>query len=292
MKRRFPLCLCAFAGKISVICLTISVAAASLPIQDIGGTLAFQGQDIIGGAAIIFKAPKRVRDLAGNTAALLAAKRPSRSNRPTEVARNNRPVTPPTTTAVAPTPAITTAERAEALKEQANTHYDRGDYQQAIAAYQDALKLDPNDADAFNNLGASLYNARRYREASEAFQNAVRLTPNDADVLNNLGAVYYVLEQYDRALESFQKATAANPSSADAQYNLGNAYYMSGRNQEAAAAYRKAIQLNPGYAEAITNLGSLLISTDPRGAVAELKESLRLRPNNPVANNNLGYAYL
>src|SRR6476469_6853898 len=107
MKHIIPLRLCDFAGKLSVICLTISVAAASLPIQDIGGTLAFQGQDIIGGAAIIFKPPKRVRDLAGNTAAMLAAKRPSRSNRPTEVARNNRPVTPPTTTAVATTPTAT-----------------------------------------------------------------------------------------------------------------------------------------------------------------------------------------
>jgi len=90
MKHIIPLRLCDFAGKLSVICLTISVAAASLPIQDIGGTLAFQGQDIIGGAAIIFKPPKRVRDIAGNTAAMLAsARRPPRSNRPTEVARNN-----------------------------------------------------------------------------------------------------------------------------------------------------------------------------------------------------------
>src|SRR6185503_10307889 len=266
-----------------VICLTVR----AFPVQDIGGTLAFQGQDIIGGAAIIFKPPKRVRDLAGNTAAMLAAaRRPSRSNRPAEVARNNNPTDknrpapqpqPTPTTTVATT---TTAEnRAEALKEQANTHYDRGDFLQAIAAYQDALKLDANDADVYNNLGASLYRAGRYQEASEAFQNAVRLTPNVPDALNNLGAVYYVLERYDRALDSFQKATAAKPDSADAHYNLGNAYYMSGRNREAATAYRKAIQLNPGYVEAKTNLGSLLISTDPRTAATELQESVKLRPN-------------
>src|SRR6185369_1306644 len=215
--------------------LIIISGLRTLALQDIGGTLAFQGQDIIGGAAIIFKPPKRVRDLAGNTAAMLAsARRPSRSNRPTEVARNNsRPTPQPTPVTVATT---TTAEnRAEALKEQGNTHYDRGDYQQAIDAYQNAVKLDANDADvynnlgaayfnlnqataaaaafqksislksddadAFNNLGASLYRAGRYQQASEAFQNAVRLIPNDADALNNLGAVYYVLEQYDRALD-------------------------------------------------------------------------------------------
>src|ERR1044071_1021189 len=141
MRSKTPSRVCALA---IVICQLVPVVRALTP-QDIGGTLAFQGQDIIGGAAIIFKAPKRVKDLAGNTAAMLAARRPSRSNRSTEVARNNRPVTQPTTTAVAITP--TTENRAEALKEQGNTHYDRGDYQQAIEAYQNALKLDPDDAD-------------------------------------------------------------------------------------------------------------------------------------------------
>src|SRR6185369_16618942 len=99
--------------------LIIISGLRTLALQDIGGTLAFQGQDIIGGAAIIFKPPKRVRDLAGNTATMLAAaRRPSRPNRPTEVARNNntnRPTPQPTpTTTVATT---TTAEdRAEVLK--------------------------------------------------------------------------------------------------------------------------------------------------------------------------------
>ena len=175
MTRRYHARFC--LGFTLVICLTVR----GFTLQDIGGTLAFQGQDIIGGAAIIFKPPKRVKDLAGNTAAMLAsARRPPRSNRPTEVARNNttsdknRPIAQPTPATTATT---TTAEnRAETLKEQANTHYNRGDFTQAIAAYRDALKLDANDADVYNNLGASLYRAGRYQDASEAFQNAVRLT--------------------------------------------------------------------------------------------------------------------
>ena len=39
--------------------------------QDIGGSLAFQGQDIVGGAAVIFKPPQRVRDLTGGAAAIM-----------------------------------------------------------------------------------------------------------------------------------------------------------------------------------------------------------------------------
>src|SRR5678816_3772103 len=89
-----------------IMCLTVR----ALTSQDIGGTLAFQGQDIIGGAAIIFKPPKRVRDLAGNTAALLAARRPSRSNRPAEVARNNNDRNRPTAQPTPITVATATAE--------------------------------------------------------------------------------------------------------------------------------------------------------------------------------------
>ena len=58
--------------------------------QDFGGTLAFQGQDIIGGAAVIFKAPKRVKDLVGGAAAMMAVRRPPRSGRSSDVARTNR----------------------------------------------------------------------------------------------------------------------------------------------------------------------------------------------------------
>src|SRR5215213_4041037 len=127
--------------------LIIICGLRAIALQDIGGTLAFQGQDIIAGAAIIFKPPKRVRDLAGNTAAMLAIRRPSRPGRPAEVARkNNNNVNDRNPPAAQPTPttvATTTAEnRTEALKEQGNTHYDRGDFAQAIEAYKNALKLD------------------------------------------------------------------------------------------------------------------------------------------------------
>ena len=61
-----------------VFLLIISLAIA--PFQDIGGSLAFQGQDIVGGAAIIFK-PPRVKDLVGGAAIAMATKRPPRASR-------------------------------------------------------------------------------------------------------------------------------------------------------------------------------------------------------------------
>src|SRR5215510_447354 len=95
--------------------LVIFLVIPPLP-QDIGGSLAFQGQDIIGGAAVIFKAPKRVKDLTGGAAAMMASRRPQRTGRPSDVARNNPPDRrPPTTTTTTTTTGATASERAEAL---------------------------------------------------------------------------------------------------------------------------------------------------------------------------------
>src|SRR5215468_9719660 len=109
---------------IALLCVFAYAHAGTPFVQDIGGSLAFQGQDIIGGAAVIFKPPKRVKDLIGGAAAMLATKRPARSSRRTEVARNNGRPRPPTTA----TDATTAADHAEALKTQGNTYYDQGQF--------------------------------------------------------------------------------------------------------------------------------------------------------------------
>src|SRR6185369_18009791 len=92
-----------------VFVLMICVSLRALPMQDIGGSLAFQGQDIIGGAAVIFKAPKRVKDLTGGAAAMMASRRPQRTGRSSEVARNNSSDRRPTTTTTATTTTTSSA---------------------------------------------------------------------------------------------------------------------------------------------------------------------------------------
>src|SRR6185295_19855866 len=105
-----------------VVVLMICVSLRALPMQDVGGSLAFQGQDIIGGAAIIFKAPKRVKDLTGGAAAMMASRRPQRTGRSSDVARNNPSDRRPPTTTTATTTATAT-ERAETFMAQGNTLY-------------------------------------------------------------------------------------------------------------------------------------------------------------------------
>src|SRR6266699_2619191 len=126
-----------FLATLLAISVSSAWVAAIAPQQISGGASAFQGQDIMGGAAIIFKRPQRVRDLVGGAAMLIVKRQQPRGPaRPVEIARNNppgrrrpvvRPGATPGTTEVAEAK-ISDTDKAEAFKNQGNTYYDVGQF--------------------------------------------------------------------------------------------------------------------------------------------------------------------
>src|SRR5258705_9229908 len=162
--------------------------------QDIGGSGSFQGQDIMGGAAIIFKRPERMRDLVGG-AAMLVVKRQTRpsSTRPGDIARNTTPDrrrpntnTRPGTTEVANV-VVSESDKAEAFKNQGNTYYDLGQFAQAVEAYQNAAKKTPKNTVIYNNLGAANFSLNNKRQAADTFKKYLALETDHVDSYVNLG---------------------------------------------------------------------------------------------------------
>jgi len=114
--------------------------------QDIaGGASSLVGQDIIGGASVVFRRPPRVRDLAGGASSLIVKHRVARKPPgPTEIARN-RPPRPPRQTG-APEPENTPKEpsndeKSETANNEGNAFYDAGQYARAVEAYRKALSF-------------------------------------------------------------------------------------------------------------------------------------------------------
>src|SRR5882672_1786215 len=156
--------------------LTAAMANALAPQGVSGGASAFQGQDIMGGAAIVFKRPQRVRDIVGGAALLVVKRSPKPAVRPTEVARNNpsdRRHPRPRPTEADVEPKLTETDKGEAFKNQGNTYYDLGDFPKAIEAYLNALKHTPKDPDIYNNLGAAYFSTGKNNEAAEAFKKSL-----------------------------------------------------------------------------------------------------------------------
>ena len=84
---------------------------------------------------------------------------------------------------------------AEDWLDKGNALYGQGKYDEAIKAYDETIKLDPNFAMAWNNRGAALNNLGKYGEAIKACDEALRLDPNDALAWNNKGNALNYLGQ-------------------------------------------------------------------------------------------------
>src|SRR5687768_7463766 len=194
----------------------LSASAGAFLLQDLAGRAsAFRGQDIMGGAAIVFKRPQRVRDVVGGAAMLIVKRQFRPVVRPVEIARNTPPdrrrPRPRAGQAEPPPVRVSEEDKGEAFKNQGDTYYDLGQFAQAIEAYQNALKHTPKDPFIYNNLGAAYFSVSRNQEAADAFNKALVLKPNDPDAYFNLGIAYIALEKPQDALTAFKQAVRLKP---------------------------------------------------------------------------------
>ena len=105
-------------------------------------------------------------------------------------------------------------QRACALETQPETLRD------AIAAYQEALRLDPCLAAAHNNLGSLLCQTGRRQEGIDYLERACALDPEQAEIRYNLGNIYEEEGDLELAAAEYRRALRAAPDFADAHYNL------------------------------------------------------------------------
>ena len=138
-----------------------------------------------------------------------------------------------------------------------------------LAAYQEAIRLKPDYAEAHYNLGVAYGELGRYQEEIAAYQEAIRLKPDYADAHCNLGVAYGALSRYQEEIAAYQEAIRLQPDLADVHYNLGVAYGELGRYEEEIAAYQEAIRVKPDDADAHFNLGLAYLARGDRGAALE-----------------------
>lgn len=104
----------------------------------------------------------------------------------------------------------------------------RGDLQAAEQCYRKALTLN-NDARGHFNLGTTLYGQGEHEAAILAFREALHLDPQFADAWNDIGEIYRDQGNMDEAVRSYRQALQAQPQHARANYNLGECYCLGGQ---------------------------------------------------------------
>lgn len=158
--------------------------------------------------------------------------------------------------------------------------------QEAVSRHD--AERDPNDFRAQYNLAAMLQGRGDFREALAHYQSAVRLRPNDAIANNGLGGVLLAMGKANEAIEPLRTAIAARPDYFSAHYNLGNALASTGKFPESIEQYQVAVRLNPRDSMAETNLGAALSEVgDLKAAREHLQKALAIDPDNTVAADDL-----
>lgn len=169
------------------------------------------------------------------------------------------------------------------------TWFQVGTWRDDLTLYRHAVKVTAGNDWAEYNLGLALMARDRDDEALAHFQEAVRLQPRYADAFLNIGVIRARQDRLDEAAASFGRALALEPANREALLNLSLALTKQGRTAAAAARLDQLRRLSPGDPEAWFLTGIVrLRAEDTSGAEAAYHEALRLRPAYPEAHNNLG----
>ena len=169
--------------------------------------------------------------------------------------------------------------------------YDQKNYEEAIAAFDQAIRLDPNDNFAFNIKGLALYELGRNEEAIAAFDQAIRLDPNNSAAYNNKGASLDELGRGEEAIAAYDQAIWIDPNISVVYNNEGDALYELKRYEEAIAAFDQAIRIDPNDITAYNKKSAALNGLERyEEALVACDQAIRIDPNNSVAYNNKGDA--
>ena len=149
----------------------------------------------------------------------------------------------------------------------------------ALAAYDRAIGINPQYSEAWNNKGVELGELNRPKEALTAFEKAIELNPQYSDAWYNKGVALGNLDRPEEGLTAFEKAIELNPQYSKAWYNKGVVLGNLDRPEKALAAYDRAIGINPQYSEAWNNKGVVLDKLNrPEEALTACEKAIELNP--------------
>ena len=166
--------------------------------------------------------------------------------------------------------------------------------EQAQAAVDAALKLDPGLSEAWVSSASVADYRAQYDRAEQMYRRAIELNPNNATAFMWYGGLLVRTLRMDEGQRALERAASLDPLSAIVQMNLADASQSQGRFSEAAAQYRRAIEIDPSMPGPYWGLGYLMAYALDRfaDAVPLLRKAMELDPGNPGWSAGLANLYL
>ena len=159
----------------------------------------------------------------------------------------------------------------------------------AVAAYREALTIEPHHLPALINLGNLLLASDRIGEAIDCFNRAITVEPSFAPAHEGLGVALQRRHDLAGALAAFESARGLDPDGVESNANLGALLIELGRAAEATPYLRRALQRAPERSELWSTLATALLEQgDIQGAHEAAREALARAPQSSRATAVLG----
>lgn len=138
------------------------------------------------------------------------------------------------------------------------TYEKQNDLDKALECFEQAAVLDPEDPDFSYNVAFMLDRKGDYENAIEIYQTTLSLNPEDSNAYFNLGYIYSQQNKHELAIEHFKKAKEINPDDIYARFDLAFEYKKINNVEDALNEYIELIEASPGYSWAHFNVGCIL----------------------------------
>jgi tetratricopeptide (TPR) repeat protein len=171
--------------------------------------------------------------------------------------------------------------RAKALLARGALHEDS---QARLEDYNEALRLDPENAAALRARGVELFTAGKHEEGITDLDAALKLAPDDAETHELRGAALTEMQKYDEAIEALDKALDLNPRGASAYLRRGQVRLLQKQPKDALIDFDKVLLLQPASLKALLLRAAAHQQLgDKKRALADVDKVLELRPGLPQA---------
>ncbi len=195
--------------------------------------------------------------------------------------------------------ALAAAQQAERLNDNlpevhfslGNVYTASGKGAEAVSELKRALQLAPNSDEGYRGLGKAYLALGQKDLALQAYQKAIELNPYYWVNYNYAGQAFSRLGEYDKALASFQRIIELEPDNSFGYLNTGMAYFQQGKYEQCIRFFQKALQIQPHYMT-YSNLGTAFFFLKRYAeSVPMFEKAVEMNQNDSMLMGNLADAY-
>ena len=136
---------------------------------------------------------------------------------------------------------------------QANIHKQLEKYDTAITYFEEAIKLNPNFFEAYNNLGNIKKRIGKIEDAISCFKKAIQLNENNIQSYFNLANIYKDNKNFEELIKTYEKILNFDQNDVKTLYNLGSVYLFIGYISKGKNLFEKIIKINNNHIPSYRN---------------------------------------